>query len=372
MAVMVKMVEQTKLQLFYYRRNIRSCCRAGLLFLFLVSCNFQDTNLTKLKAQSQEAFQISIPHFPEMILEEAKFLSPARVALGKDLFFDPILSRNKDISCASCHHTNKAFTDGLIVAVGTEGRMHTRNSPTLFNVAWQPYLFMDGGNPSLESQILGPIQDHREMDLPFPEAMARVAASSSYQKRFWSAFADSVNPFTLSLAIASYERTLISFNSPFDQFAYGGDSSALSPKAQRGLALFRSERLACASCHQLPLTTNFNFENNGLKQVYTDAGRAKVTNDLELNEGQFKVASLRNISLTAPYMHDGSLPSLEAVLEHYASGGSTHPLKSKSIRGFNMTGEEKESLLAFLDALTDTSSYKLYSPTLNGLSHSQF
>jgi len=309
-------------------------------------------------ANSDEVLSFDIPHFPKMPLDEDKQLSRERIRLGKALFFDPILSRNRDISCASCHLPNLAFSDGLPVSIGTEGRKHNRNSPTLFNVAWQPYLFMDGGNPSLESQVLGPIEEHREMDLPFPEALARVASQNSYQEWFQMAFNQDVNPYSLSLALATYERSLVSYNSAFDRYEYFGDTLALSLNARNGLELFKSNRLNCIACHQLPLTTDFSFQNNGLKENYTDVGRARVTNNLADDEGLFKVASLRNIALTAPYMHDGSLEDLGAVIDHYASGGSAHRLKSGKIKAFTLSAKEKADLIAFLESLTDTLSYQ--------------
>lgn len=309
---------------------------------------------------SETRVEVAIPHFPSPVLEEGHHLSEERIALGKKLFFDPVLSRNQDISCASCHLPHLAFTDGLRTSIGTEGRRHNRNSPTLLNVLWQPYLFMDGGNPSLESQVVGPIEEHREMDLPFTEAIARVAAIPEYQKLFEWAFDDDVNPYTLSLALASYERSLLSYHSAFDRYYYGGDSSALSASAKRGLALFKSAELKCQQCHELPLTTDFTFQNNGLKEIYLDPGRARVTNNIAEHEGQFKVATLRNIALTAPYMHDGSLATLTEVIEHYASGGSSHRLKSEKITGFSISASEKADLIEFLKSLTDTNSYRQY------------
>ncbi len=331
----------------------------GMLFFLAQACQPD----TELNIQSEPSpVRISINHFPEMPIGEGKELTEEAIAAGKALFFDPILSRNRDLSCSSCHLTHLAFSDGRAVAIGTEGRLHNRNSPTLFNVAWQPYLFMDGGNPTLESQVIGPIEEHREMDLPFSEAIARVAAVDYYQELFQRAFKEDVNPKTLALALATYERALVSYNSPFDRHEYAGDASALSPAQKRGLALFKSAELNCVACHVLPLTTDFSFQNNGLYEVYVDPGRARVTNNIPEHEGQFKVATLRNIALTGPYMHDGSLGSLEAVVDHYASGGSNHRLKSSLITGFSISAQEKVDLISFLEALTDTTSYKAYMP----------
>ncbi len=339
------------------RSPIASLLLAMVLLMAFTSCREE----TDLKEAGPEAIlELNIPHFPALNLKPDQLLTKSKVKLGKQLFFDPSLSRDYSISCASCHLPELAFTDGLAVSVGIEGRVHNRNSPTLFNVAWQPYLFMDGGNPTLESQVIGPIEEHREMDLPFTEAVSRIAAINEYQESFQNAFGDDVNPYTLSLALATYERALLSYDSPFDRFRYQGDSSALSESAQRGLALFESAELNCVACHKFPLTTDFSFQNNGLKDIYLDPGRARVTNNIPEHEGQFKVATLRNIALSAPYMHDGSLGDLGDVIDHYASGGSNHRLKSSLITGFEISASEKADLIAFLESLTDTSSYKLY------------
>lgn len=329
---------------------------ALLGFLFLKSCSKETAEeSTPFK---ENRVEIAPDHFPKAELEPGHHLTKERIALGKKLFFDPILSRDQDISCASCHLPALAFSDGLPTSVGTQGRLHNRNSPSLMNVLWQPYLFMDGGNPSLESQVIGPIEEHREMDLPFTEALARVAARAEYQALFKWAFDDDVNPHTLSLALASYERSLVSYDSPFDRYYYGGEENVLNASAKRGLQLFESARLNCSACHQFPLSTDFSFQNNGLKTQYLDPGRARVTNNLAADEGKFKVATLRNIALTAPYMHDGSLATLEEVIDHYASGGSAHPLKSEKITGFSISASEKADLIEFLKALTDTNSYQ--------------
>lgn len=301
------------------------------------------------------------PHFPEMPVPERAPLTSKRIALGKKLFFDPILSRDKTISCGTCHLPHKAFTDGQAVAIGIEGRKHFRNSPTLFNVAWQPYLFMDGGNPSLESQVLGPIEEHVEMDLPFTEAMARVAQHPDYPPLFEEAFGEGVNPFTLTTALATYQRSLVSAQSHFDRY-WNGDLSALSQEERKGLDLFKSEALKCNQCHELPLTTNFAFENNGsASESDDDQGRYRVSLD-SADRGKFKVATLRNVAFTAPYMHDGSIADLSAVIDHYASGGQAHLNKSQRVQGFRISDSEKSALLAFLKSLSDTSSYRQFQP----------
>lgn len=339
------------------------CFKPGSLwllgFFFLLAC---EANKAVDDPVEEGRLSFAIPHFPEMPVPKDRPVTAKRVALGKKLFFDPILSRDRNISCGSCHFPRLAFSDGLPTSIGSEGRRTLRNSPTLFNVAWQPYMFMDGGNPSLESQAIGPIEEHNEMDLPFTEAMARVAADSAYQDLFQEAFGDDVNPFTLTTALGTFQRALVSYRSAFDRFHYEGDMGALSASAQRGLRLFTSQKLQCESCHRFPLTTDFSFQNNGLKADYAnDLGRGRITLD-SLDNGKFKVPTLRNIALTAPYMHDGSLTTLEAVIEHYARGGSQHANQSPRVTGFTISAQEKADLLAFLQSLTDTSSYRLYVP----------
>jgi cytochrome c peroxidase len=329
-----------------------------LSFFGLLAC--QPESKSNVAPQSDLPIAIKIGHFPPMAVPANRPLTAKRIALGKKLFEDPLLSKNNTISCATCHLTPLAFTDGVPVSTGTEGRKTKRNSPTLFNLAWHPYFFMDGGNPTLESQLLGPIEEHSEMDLPFTEAMERVANHPEYPALFQAAFADGVNPFTLTTALSTYERSLVSYASAFDRFYYQGDSSALSPSAQRGLDLFVSAELQCQSCHTFPLTTNFSFENNGLKADYSnDPGRARVT-EVPQDVGKFKVPTLRNIELTAPYLHDGSLQTLEAVIDRYAQGGSQHHNQSEKVKGFSLTAQQKLDLVAFLQSLTDTSSFRKY------------
>lgn len=328
-------------------------------FIFLSAC--QKNSESSSQSDLDALVELSIPYFPEMPVPLDKPITEKRIALGQKLFFDPILSRNNDISCATCHLPEYAFTDALDFSIGTEGRRTERNAPTLFNLAWHPYFFMDGGNPELESQILGPIENPNEMDLPFTEAMARVANHPEYPDLFEEAFGDGVSPITLSTAIATYERVLVSYNSPFDQYYYQSNKSALSEAAKRGLDLFLSNELNCSSCHALPLTTNFNFENNGLYTFYQDAGRVRIT-EIAQDSGKFKVPTLRNIELTAPYMHDGGLKSLEEVIDHYASGGKNHVNKSPLLTGFQISESQKMDLILFLKSLTDTVSYKIYLP----------
>lgn len=317
------------------------------LFLCLYSCDQQSQELV------EEDYVLNLPTgFTPPPIPEDNPLSSAKIALGKRLFEDVILSSDSSISCRSCHLPQLAFTDGQRLSVGVEGRIGKRNTPTLTNLAWMPYFFMEGGSPTLELQMLGPIEEHHEMNLPFPLAVERIQNHPEYPKLFQEVFGKGPTSFTLTRAIAAYERTLISGNSHYDLYMYGGDSTVFSSSEKRGLALFNSEALHCNQCHSGFLLADYSLQNNGIYELYEDEGRKRITG-LKEDIGKFKVPTLRNIELTAPYMHDGSLASLEEVIEHYASGGKNHPNQSKFIRGFNISAEEKSDLISFLKALTD-------------------
>lgn len=294
-----------------------------------------------------------IPHhgFELLPIPDDNKMSAEKIALGRKLFFDPILSSDSSISCGSCHFPERAFTDGRSVSMGVDGRLGTRNAPTLFNVAYHPYFFAEGGNPVLETQMLGPLETHEEMDFHMKGATERLSVHPVYQDLFEDAFPNrTVEPYTISRAIAAYERSLLSGNSAFDQFYYFGDSSALSSLQQRGWQIFEA---SCTTCHSGFMLTNFSFENVGLYEQYVDYGRMRITRDTS-DWGKVKTPSLRNIALTAPYMHDGSINTLMDVVEHYNKGGNNHPNKSPFLQPLNLSETDKLALEAFLNALTDT------------------
>lgn len=273
-----------------------------------------------------------------------------RVQLGKHLFYDPILSRDSTVSCATCHKQELAFTDGLAKSVGIRNRMVTRNSPTLTNVGNRTIFLLDGVNPSLEAQVGVPIQEHNEFDFHILLIIDRLNKESKYldwaQKGYGSKFTD----FIIKDAIASFERTLVSDNSPYDKFL-NGNYAALDNGQKKGMELF-FERLYCAKCHSGNDFTNERLTNNGLYTVYADTGRMRLTGQ-EADRAIFKVPTLRNIAVTAPYMHDGSMETLEEVIRHYESGGHPHPGKGAEILPFKLTAEERRNLIRFLEALTD-------------------
>lgn len=297
---------------------------------------------------------LSFPsHFPAIQLSDAQQLTPERVALGKRLFFDKSLSRDSTVSCGSCHRQDIGFTDGLETSIGIEGRRVPRNAMHLANLAWATSQFWDGGVPTLELQVIAPIENPLEMDNTIGEVLNRLGADPTYVAAFTEAYGRGPDLHTLTHAIAAFERTLISDQSPFDRFVTGEDPSALSPAAVRGMTLFFGEKAECFHCHSGNLLSDFTFQNNGLYANYPDAGRFNVTNNPQ-DIGKFKTPSLRNVAITAPYMHDGSIATLEDVIRHYESGGKGHVNQNPLVRPFALTDQERADLLAFLNALTDT------------------
>jgi len=318
-----------------------------LILLLFSACQPEEGN-----PMDETPYALEIPAgFPYPDIPVDNELTIARVALGKRLFYDPILSEDSTISCASCHKQALAFADDVPVSPGVKGRLGFRNAPGLVNVAYLERLNKDGGVAKLDLQPVVPIEDHNEMNLPLQEAIRRLNEHPGYPQDFLLAYGEQASPFTLTRALASFMRTLISGDSPYDRHARGEDG-ALNASERQGMALFFSERLACGHCHQGFNFTDNSFRNNGLYETYADPGRQRVSLKAE-DEGKFRVPTLRNTALTAPYMHDGSLPTLEAVIDHYNSGGANHPNKDSLIRPLQLSGLEKADLAAFLRRLTD-------------------
>jgi cytochrome c peroxidase len=318
-------------------------------------------------------------------------MSEAKVELGRHLFYDERLSGNQSQSCASCHKQELAFTDGLARSVGSTGQVHPRSSMSLANVAYSTTL--NWANPvtkSLAEQQLTPLfgEEPVELGLSSQEQMLeRLRQTERYPEMFAAAFPEASDQPLITLdrttrAIAAFERTLMSFNSPYDRYVYGGDEGALSDAQKRGMDLFFSERLECFHCHggfnfadsvehSGTVFEETRFHNNGLYNVdgngfYPEGNRGlyDITGVVE-DMGRFKAPSLRNIALTAPYMHDGSVETLEDVVDHYARGGRQitdgefagdgrdNPYKSELVTGFQISDQEKQDLIAFLESLTD-------------------
>jgi cytochrome c peroxidase len=326
------------------------------------------------------------PGFPKPRVPADNPMTEAKVALGRRLFYDKNLSRNRTQSCASCHEQARAFTDGRQTALGSTGEAHHRNAQGLANVAYAPSLTW--ANPflaTLESQALVPFINRDPVELGFAdgeaELLARLRADPVYPGLFAEAFpaeADPISMAGITRALASFQRVLISGDSPYDRFVFGGDAAALSEPAKRGMALFFSERLECNHCHagfnftdavasELTPAPGQPFHNTGLYNLdgegaypALDPGLIALTGRPE-DMGRFRAPSLRNVAVTAPYMHDGSIATLSEVIDHYAAGGRAtlensgvpSPLQSSFVRGFTLTAEEKADLLDFFESLTD-------------------
>ena len=310
-----------------------------------VSCDNQASRTEKNNASLNNL------KFEDINYPENNGYTKARWELGRKLFFDPVLSKDSTISCATCHNPQFAFSDNKPTTLGIVNRPGVRNVPTLTNVAYAPYFMQEGGVASLELQVIVPIQEHNEMASDFNEIIKKIRRDSTYVKMAEKAYDRVIDPFVITRAIANFERTIVSDNSDFDAYLKG-NKSVLSSAELQGMELFYSNRLNCTSCHSGILFTNYEFENNGLYEVYADSGRMRLTMNEE-DRAKFKVPTLRNIELTAPYMHNGSLETLEEVVEHYDKGGKSHPNKSTLIKPLELTKGEKKSLILFLKSLTD-------------------
>lgn len=294
----------------------------------------------------------SPPGFPSVEHPTGNEYTPKRWTLGKKLFFDPILSKDGQISCASCHDPKLAFSDDKKVSFGSDELEGSRNSPTLANVAFHPYFTREGGVPTLEMQVLVPIQEHNEFNNNIVLIADTLSKIEEYITLSLDAYDQEPNSFVITRALAQFERSLISGQSLYDMEYNYQITGSMSASAKRGKVLFESDRTSCSSCHADFNFTNYTFQNNGLYAEYPDEGRARLTQKEE-DIALFKVPSLRNIELTAPYMHDGSFQTLVEVIEHYDSGGHSHFNQSALVRPLELSSQEKDDLLAFLHSLTD-------------------
>ena len=330
--------------------------------------------------------------FPRPLIPADNPLTAEKVRLGRYLFYDKRMSVNGTVSCGTCHRQELAFTDGRARARGATGELHPRGAMTLVNVAWnRTFNWSNPSIHSLEEQAVGPMMSTRPVELGFgvigKEFLAAARTDPVYSVLFPAAFRKDPNPWTagnITKALASFERTIVSRSSPWDRFHFEGDESAISDDAKRGEALFFLDYggPSCFRCHG---GFNFSdsvapegggaspaiFHNTGLYNLagefsYPPGGRGLYEFSKRAKDvGRFKAPTLRNIALTAPYMHDGSAATLGEVLDHYASGGRTittgplagvghdNPLKDILIHGFHMTARNKADLIAFLESLTD-------------------
>ncbi len=285
------------------------------------------------------------PGFPEQTVPADNALTPERVALGKTLFYSTELSRTRTLSCASCHDPALAFSDARAVSLGVDDRAGTRNAPSLANVGYAPNFLREGGVPTLEMQVLVPIQEHNEFDMNIIDVVERLRSDADLMRLSRDAYGRELDAFVLTRAIAAFERTLVSGRSR-------ADGGVLTSAEERGKTLFFSERTSCSQCHGGFLYTNHTFANNGALERYTDPGRARLTNAPE-DSAVFRVPSLRNVAVTAPYMHNGTIGTLREVVDTYDRGGYPHRNKDPRIRPLGLSDTERADLVAFLESLTD-------------------
>ena len=277
-------------------------------------------------------------------------ITAARVALGARLFFDPIVSRDSSLSCASCHRPEFAFGDSVRFSPGVSGHRARRNTPPLVNRAYAGSCFWDGRAASLEQTVLKPIENPDELNLTIPELMVRLESNGPYRAEFDRAFPDAVwTPDVVASALASYVRMLRFGNSAADRFALG-DSNALSMAARRGRELFFG-RANCSACHAGPTFSDGEFHNTGVGYGGTDTGRLPITGRAE-DRGSFRTPTLRDVARSAPYMHDGSLTTLDDVVSFYNRGGIANPYLDPQVRPRHLSPVDEADLIAFLRALT--------------------
>lgn len=374
-------------RVFQQKNRLGRAIALALIFLLAVSLS------QVLAAPPAPSYEWHLPAgLPPPVVPADNPITAEKVELGRHLFYEKRLSVTGAYSCASCHQQKRAFTDGKPVGVGATGEPHPRNSMSLANIAYNSVLtWANPGMTRLEAQALVPLFGEHPVEMGMAgqedKILAVLAEDKTYRQLFAAAFQDNDKAITISnltKALACFERSLISFNSPYDRYRFGGDKSAISAAAKRGERLFHSERLECFHCHsgfnfsdsikhERSAFTEIAFHNTGLYNIDRQ-GKYPPENQgiYEFTEqaadmGRFKAPTLRNIALTAPYMHDGSIATLEAALEHYRVGGRTlqtgayagvgrlNPYKSHFISGFEISKQEKSDLLAFLQSLTDQS-----------------
>jgi cytochrome c peroxidase len=331
-----------------WQREINEIALASVLsisgVLLSATMLWADSDLNQLKAKYRRPTEIPFP--------ASNPYTPEKAALGKALYFDPRLSGNQNMNCASCHNPSFGWEVPLKGAIGSQNTMLGRNAPTVLNQAWGgPHFFWDGRASSLEEQAKGPIQADVEMNLPLKEAVNRFRSIPEYQAWFEKVFPKAgVTGDNIVAAIATFERTLVSGYAPFDAWV-DGDDNAISESAKRGFALFNG-KANCSVCH-----VGWNFTDNKFHDIglaASDIGRGKIDPDNVKAKYAFKTPSLRDISQRAPFMHDGSLPDLEAVMAHYVTNTIDRPSRSPNFRPVILNAPESGDVIEFMKSLTGT------------------
>jgi len=336
---------------------------ALMLLLFLFSSCKKDEVITE-RSPAPTPVKLEVPgNFPPFTDDVDNPLTREGIELGRILFYDARLSGNNKISCASCHRQDIGFSDGVaLTAIGVSGKHLERHTPILFNLAWAKNgLFWDGGSTNLESQALGPLTSADEMNQNLTELEAELKAIPDYVKRFNFVFGREIRTADVIRALAQFQRALISGGSRYDHYKRGETGATLSDLELQGLSLVNAK---CRSCHTGELFTDDDFHNNGIDSSYPDdleglfQGRFRISfNPADM--GKFKTPSLRNVLITAPYMHDGRFKTIDEVLDHYSVGLKSSPTVDMLLYqnggklGIPITASEKEAIKVFLATLTD-------------------
>ena len=332
----------------------------AITFLIMITgCNKETTPDSPSEVYNPTTYKINIPQgFPIMVIPEDNPMTVEGIDLGRRLFYDPILSGDNTQSCADCHAPEFAFSDnGKQFSTGIDGIEGTRNSMAVINIGWMTNLFWDGRAIGVEEQALGPVPNPIEMHQQWTEAMIKLNADAAYPNLFLKAFGTkNIDSLLVTKAIAQFERTMISSNSKWDRYLRG--EANLSLAESKGFEIFFTEKGDCFHCHTTILFTDNLFHNNGLDSEFADKGLFDVTgnnNDI----GKFKTPTLRNLEFTGPFMHDGRFETIEEVVNFYSNdvkwSSTIDPLMKKVEQGgIQLNDDEKESLMAFLKTLTDT------------------
>jgi cytochrome c peroxidase len=340
---------------------------ASSVFIFLFSCGPAPKSETPAPAGDArpvgQMIEIAVPlGLPPLSLPADNPPTKDAIELGRRLYYDPGLSKDNTVSCAFCHSPKAGFSDGQKTSVGVGGKRGGRNAPTVWNSAYNSEQFWDGRSPSLEDQAGGPILNPIEMANTEEAVVRKLNDNSSYAAEFEKAFGKGPVTFQkIRFAIASFERTVLSGDSPFDRYQYRSEKRAMSGAAIRGLEVFKDAKKGnCAVCHTIEekhaLFTDNKYHNLGVgmdkKGELTDLGRYEVTKREE-DRGAFKTPTLRNIARSAPYMHDGSLKTLKEVVDFYVGGGNANKNLDKEIKPLeHLSKQERADLVAFMEALT--------------------
>ena len=337
-----------------------SCAAACILSLVCLAA-FAD------EPASAGKFELKTPlGLPLMKVPADNPLTAEKIELGKQLYFDPRLSADNSVSCATCHDPQKGWSNGAAVATGIGGQKGGRSAPTIINSGYSSFQFWDGRAMHVEGQALGPIQNPIEMNLTLEELVKKLSGIEGYRQQFQAVFGgetpeESITKANIAKAIGAFERTIVSGDAPYDRFK-AGDTKALSDAAQRGMKLFFG-KANCSACHSGPHLQDGGFHNigHGLDKPEPDLGR-HVHSKIEGDRGAFKTPTLREIARTAPYMHDGAFATLEEVVDYYNKGGFANPQLDEEIFALKLTDQDRADLVTFLREGFSSETYPVVEP----------